>query len=81
MVVELLKCPVLSSPMEFTVWNRNCLFISAPQQDCLNSSKMVMKLYWSFEHSFYDPDRNILAALKKNFFSVESGKRARNRER
>ena len=75
LLMELPQGPALGSPMGCT------MFISAPQQDCLNSSKMVMKLYWSFEHSFSDPDRNILAALKKKFFSVESGKRARNRER
>ena len=40
-------------------------YLSLLPNKTLNSSKMVMKLYWSFEHSFYDPDRNILAALKK----------------
>ena len=52
LLVELPQGPALGSPMGCT------MFISAPQQDCLNSSKMVMKLYWSFEHSFSDPDRN-----------------------
>lgn len=49
----------LNHRIDHVEWNY--LFISlGPPQDCLNSSNMGTKQYWSFEPSFYDPPRNLL---------------------
>lgn len=63
-----------STYLNHRIYHVEWKFISlCPPQDCLNSSKMGTKIYWSFKPSFSDPARTILEAL--NVFWAKWGKR------